>query len=357
MNNYLHYWIVAVFFLTVLIFSVLINGLFLRFSKSLGIRNEKDMIIRWGPQSKPAFGGISFYIGFLISALASGFLFSNLEFLRSLQFLTILFVCTIAFLLGLFDDAYNTRPRIKFLTQLACAVLLIFSGIYIQIFESLWVNYALTIFWVVGLMNSLNMLDNMDGITTSVTAVILITVVVLMQSENNLYSPLTFIVIGVIASLLGFLRYNWNPSKMYMGDTGSQFVGVFVAIAGIMFLWNNKDLLGEANAPKQLFTTVLVFILPITDTATVVIKRMGKGNSPFIGGKDHTTHHLSYLIKSDKAVALIFILVGAVSSWIAVAIFNTAGPLSPLCMTGIISYILLVSGTLFTIALTSKPKD
>jgi UDP-GlcNAc:undecaprenyl-phosphate GlcNAc-1-phosphate transferase len=114
------------------------------------------------------------------------------------------------------------------------------------------------------------------------------------------------ILLGVMAALLAFLYFNWHPSKMYMGDTGSQFLGVFLAAIGIRYLWNADLPTGDLISAKNLFLPIIVFIMPIIDTTTVVINRLGRGQSPFVGGKDHTTHALAYLGLTDGQVALVF---------------------------------------------------
>jgi UDP-GlcNAc:undecaprenyl-phosphate GlcNAc-1-phosphate transferase len=101
---------------------------------------------------------------------------------------------------------------------------------------------------------------------------------------------------------------------MYMGDTGSQFLGVFLAIYGITYFWNSGNASGvEDSAYKQIIVTIVMFSLPIIDTTTVFIKRIRNGKSPFIGGKDHTTHHLSYLGLSDRKVAVTYALISCLS--------------------------------------------
>src|ERR1035437_3328831 len=107
-----------VFFVACLLFSFLINTLFLKFIKTLGIRNKEETVIRWGTQSKPAIGGISFYIIFLLSIIAYPFFFDRSMYFLNLQFIGVLFASTLGFLLGLFDDAYNTKPLIKLFTQI-----------------------------------------------------------------------------------------------------------------------------------------------------------------------------------------------------------------------------------------------
>ena len=124
--NY-HFFILSTFFICSLVFSLLINGLFFKFAKSLGIRNTEDTIIRWGSQSKPAFGGISFFILFLFSIIANSFLFDHSNFILNVKFIGFILASTIGFLLGLFDDAFNTHPRLKFVIQILCSIILILT--------------------------------------------------------------------------------------------------------------------------------------------------------------------------------------------------------------------------------------
>lgn len=297
----------SVFFVACLLFSIMINSLLLKFIKTLGIRNNQETIIRWGTQSKPAIGGISFYIIFLLSIIAYSFFFERSQYFFNLHFIGILFASTLGFMMGLFDDAYNTKPLIKLFTQILCAVILIYTHMYIHIFKIEYLNYAITIIWVVGIMNSINMLDNMDAISTIISISIVLTTIINLFLIEDLNNPYLFILIGLFAALIGFLKFNWNPSIIYMGDTGSQFLGIFLASIGIIYFWNRPEEISHVgNWSKQIITSVLIFSIPIIDTTTVVVKRLSKGKSPFVGGKDHTTHHMSYLGFNDKQVALIF---------------------------------------------------
>lgn len=321
-NNY--YSIVySSFFTLTVVFSFLINSLFLRFSKTLGIRNYQDgTVIRWGPLSKPAMGGISFYIVFLISVASYSFFFNPNHVLHNAQFVGLLLSMALGFLIGLADDAYNTKPLLKFFVQLSCSAILIISGVYINLFENDLLNYALTVFWVVGIMNSINLLDNMDGITTIVSIAIVEGTMLIILMNRDFSNIHLIILVGVLSSLIGFLYYNWNPSKMYMGDTGSQFLGVFLAYMGINYFWNDAYPVAPLSQTKQLAITTLAFMLPIIDTTVVVINRISFGSSPFLGGKDHTTHSLVYLGLSDKMVAIVFMLISFLSVFFIFIIKN-----------------------------------
>lgn len=297
--------------LSSLLFSILINRLFLKFSSNLGVRNIDDKVVRWSTTSKPSFGGISFFIGFLFLLSLYPILFSTNEFSFDIELTGIIAASTFGFLAGLADDAYNTNPLLKSIAQMLCAIVLILTGTVIEISSIPLVNNTITFIWVVGMMNSINMLDNMDGITSiaSIFALLGIVVVLFLQgAQTSIYFILS---IGLIATLIGFLFYNWHPSKMYMGDTGSQFLGVLLAALSIKVLWNYSGT--PINTSKQFILPALAFLVPLSDTTTVTINRLLKRTSPFVGGKDHTTHHLSYFGFSDQTVAFILAGVGLIS--------------------------------------------
>jgi UDP-GlcNAc:undecaprenyl-phosphate/decaprenyl-phosphate GlcNAc-1-phosphate transferase len=305
-NNELIY---ALFFMAAVTFSFLINGLFLRFFRTLGIRNNTDgTIIRWGTYSKPSVGGITFYIVFLLSIASYTVIFNPPDSMYQYGFVGLLLSCASGFLVGLADDAYDTKPFLKFGIQLLCGIILVASGIVINITPWVPFNYFLTLFWVVGIMNSVNMLDNMDGITAIVSAGVIINTLIKLIIYNDISNMHFISLIGVLASLCAFLWFNWHPSKMYMGDTGSQFLGVYLAAMGIVYFWNDPfHTTIPAPTGKLVASVVMAFILPIVDTTVVVYNRLSKGKSPFIGGRDHTTHSLAYLGLSDRQVAGAFI--------------------------------------------------
>jgi len=344
------------FFIGALIFSFFINNILLRFIKTLGIRDDKETIIRWSEQAKPAIGGLTFYIIFLLSITLHPFIFSYQSEIINFKATGIIGAVSLGFLMGLADDAYNTKPLLKLITQIICGGLLIYSGTYIQLFDSTILNYALTIFWVVGLMNSINMLDNMDGITSAVSLIITLTILSVMITINELTEISFTIVIGLIATLFGFLYFNWNPAKMYMGDTGSQFLGILLAALSINYLWNpvaNE----EFSTSRQFIIPILTFTIPIIDTITVSIKRISKGKSPFVGGKDHTTHHLSYLGISERNVAIIMILISIISSIIVFCILNYIHHWTHFYTFIFSIYFLTVFVILFRIALKNTDKQ
>jgi UDP-GlcNAc:undecaprenyl-phosphate GlcNAc-1-phosphate transferase len=132
---------------------------------------------------------------------------------------------------------------------------------------------------------------------------------------HSTLDPFFFITsLGTVAALIGFLFYNWHPSKMYMGDTGSQFLGAFLAAASIHFIWNIRDVNGPEFQIRQFTTPLLVFAIPLIDTTTVSIRRLMRGQSPFVGGKDHITHHLAFLGLKDGTVTLVYLIISIISA-------------------------------------------
>jgi UDP-GlcNAc:undecaprenyl-phosphate GlcNAc-1-phosphate transferase len=312
MNSYL----LAVFlgyFLSITCFSLVLNGVLLRFSKTLGMRNSAEGTIRWNVQYKPSVGGICFYLLFLLSVASYTVFFPQNQLLMNKQIVGLLAASSLAFIMGLADDAYNTKPLLKLFVQICCGLILILSGTYISIFTDNIANYLLTVFWVVGMMNSINMLDNMDGITTVISINVLSFAVLYEYLRGDYMNIYFMIMLGVLAALCGFLYYNWNPSKLFMGDTGSQFLGVFLAAVGIHCFWNAPDFSHNYSHSKQLIVALLAFIMPIIDTSIVIVNRVAKGQSPFIGGKDHTTHHLVYMGLTERQVAMTFAIISFVS--------------------------------------------
>ena len=288
--------------------SFLVNKYFLANASSFG-KNKGGTQIRWATAAKPPVGGMSFYATFLLLIV----IIAELSFVGMTSWsseyllLGLLIPMTIGFFVGLADDSYNTSPLIKFVGQFLCGLFFIVSGNYIHICDNEWINYWFTMTWVVGMMNSINMLDNMDGIVTSVSIITLgVALMIIGQSEVvNLTDVI--LIVGIIGSLIGFLFYNWNPAKIYMGDTGSQFLGAFLAWVSIQYFWTFRDNLEGGFQARQFLIPALAFIVPLIDTTTVTFRRLARKVSPFVGGRDHTTHHLAYLGITDKNVVRIMI--------------------------------------------------
>jgi UDP-GlcNAc:undecaprenyl-phosphate/decaprenyl-phosphate GlcNAc-1-phosphate transferase len=302
-----------VFFGGAFALSIVINSFMLRFVHTLGMRHKTEMTIRWSNQSKPAVGGISFYICYLMGFMFYAIFLGESDSFRSAELIGLFLCITLAFLLGLSDDAYDTKPLIKLGAQILCGVILILTDSKIELFSVEALNNIVTVIWVVGIMNSINMLDNMDGITTTASIFIILTIIGISIPFSIANNVEIFLLITVLGALCGFIIYNWNPSKMFMGDTGSQFLGMFLSYFSIKYLWNAGIDTGNYSVMSNFTLVLIAFSVPLVDTTFVTVRRLAKGQRPWIGGKDHSTHMLSYKGLTDRQVALVFVGLSTIS--------------------------------------------
>jgi len=308
------------FLLGAIAVAFIINKLVLSFAKNLGIRNKNDIVVRWSNTSKPSLGGISLYFTFVVAVLFYAALFPEQHIFENTEFIGLLAASMLAFAIGLADDAYNTRPLLKLFGQTSCGLIIVFSNNGIDVFHQPILDGIITVIWIIAVMNSLNMLDNMDGITGTVSFFILLTCFsvsgFIFGSTNSFWSIL---MIAEMGALVGFLIYNIHPSKIFMGDSGSQFIGLFVGFFGIQSLWN-LPVAYALPSWSSFFLVLTVFTPTIADTLTVMINRRRRGVSVMLGGKDHTTHHLVYKGLTDFKVWIIFALIGVSSFSYALAL-------------------------------------
>ena len=335
--------------------AIVCNILLLRFSKSLGIRNKNDVVVRWSNESKPSLGGVSFFVVFVFAAIGYSIVFSEApNIFQNKQYVGLFVAGSLAFLMGLADDAYNTKPLIKLVVQILCGVLLVLTDTYIDFFHSYFLDAGLTVAWVIVIMNSLNMLDNMDGITGTTVFFILVTCLIscwiILPFNINVW---VLMLISVLGAVVGFLTMNIHPSKLFMGDAGSQFIGLFVAFYGVKFLWNVGSIDPGNIHPSWLgvCVTLVAFTPAAADTLTVVINRLKKGQSPMVGGKDHTTHHLVYAGLSDRKVWYIFVGIGLLASLFSIMMvhlisLNTYAPVAFFVFYFIFVFTLLFRNTI-----------
>lgn len=308
-------------------FAAIVNYLLLRSIKNIGIKNNLSHngnghanLVRWASQTKPTLGGFSFFILFLLSVSSYYLLPFKNNALPVRELFALLGSVSIGFVVGLVDDSFHMPPMFKFAGQLLCSLLMISMGVYINVSGVWGIDALFTAFWVVGIMNAINMLDNMDGIAATVAAGILACAIVILYLQGNFTGFYAIVFVGVLAALLGFLFFNWYPSKMYMGDSGSQFLGALLAFAGILLVWPQYRPANVAGFYlPQFVLPAVIFALPIIDTTTVFVYRLARKQSPFTGGRDHTTHHLVYFGLTDKAVAGLAAIVSALSAAVTVA--------------------------------------
>jgi UDP-GlcNAc:undecaprenyl-phosphate GlcNAc-1-phosphate transferase len=211
--------------------------------------------------------------------------------------------------LGAWDDRYGLRPAYKLLGQLAAAAYLVVSGVHVSFLPSPYLNWMVTIVWLVGLTNAINFLDNMDGLSGGVVAIAAgFFLLLAVQSGQYLVGGLAAALLG---ASVGFLFYNFNPASIFMGDTGSLFLGFTLAALAIKLRFPGNAAIVTWMVP------VLVLGLPIFDTTLVVISRLRRGVHPVTPGKDHTSHRLVRLGFTRREAVLTLYLVAGMLGMVA----------------------------------------
>jgi UDP-GlcNAc:undecaprenyl-phosphate GlcNAc-1-phosphate transferase len=235
-----------------------------------------------------------------------------------------------AFGLGLLDDFRSITPSSKLVGQAAIASLLFFGGVRVEIIDFEPVAYLVTVLWVVGLMNAVNLIDNMDGLAGGIVAIAGIGLGISALPEN----PTAGMVGGAAAgAALGFLIYNFPPGRVFMGDAGSLVFGYLLAAAALLHTAS-----GAANVSLAVLAPLAVLALPIFDTALVTTSRRIIGRPISQGGRDHTSHRLAALGLSDRGVVLLLYMIAAVlavSALLAEVVSGLVFPLFALALIGL----------------------
>lgn len=222
-------------------------------------------------QPTPYMGGVIVYFAFIAPA--------SLVVSFDKPLLGILFSSAILMTVGLFDDLKALTPGIKFLFQLVATYILLKSDVYINLtFLPDWLNAALSFIWILTCINAVNIIDIMDGLASTIGALSCLTLFVIsLYGENFLICLLS---LSMAAALLGFLRFNWQPARIYLGDAGSMFIGMCIGTLTIMSGYTRFNRLAFLSA-------FLIMGVPLIDLVYVMILRVLKGKSPFFGSPDH----------------------------------------------------------------------
>jgi UDP-GlcNAc:undecaprenyl-phosphate GlcNAc-1-phosphate transferase len=227
----------------------------------------------------PRLGGAAIYLAVLVAALVLG------QRYNFAQFGIILIGATGVSFLGLIDDRWGLRPVVKLIGQVAAALLLYASDIYVGTFSQPILNGVATVVWVVFITNAINLLDNMDGLAGGISAIAAAHFAVMcFFSGQYLVGALS---IAVLGACLGFLFYNVSPANIFMGDSGALFLGFVLAAIGIKLRFPDNVTFVTWMVP------VVVMGLPIFDTTLVILSRLRRRRNPMTTpGKDHVSHRL-----------------------------------------------------------------
>jgi UDP-GlcNAc:undecaprenyl-phosphate GlcNAc-1-phosphate transferase len=252
---------------------------------------------RWHKGTPAFFGGVPLFAGF--AALSIAFIpWSNYLLWRLIGIASLIFV------LGLVDDVYHLTPARKFAGQLLAASLLISLGVVYPLFGNMVVNVVVTVLWLVGITNAFNLLDNMDGLAAGIALISAGYLAVFFALDG--YRNEAVVVALAAGAIAGFLVFNFNPARIFMGDSGSLFIGFLLGAASCL------EGAHVAKSPAFLFAPVTVLAIPIFDTLFVSVTRRLRGQAISQGGTDHSSHRLARLgLGERRAVWLLYALSAA----------------------------------------------
>lgn len=262
-------------FLTAAALVVYITPLTIRVANTFKIHDAPDGRLKKHEGPIPYLGGLAVAAAFVIT-------FSLLSTSESIDYraLGIIAGGFMMLLLGLYDDLIDLRPSVKFLGQLLAAVALYKSGVRIEIAAlDNWTNLALTILWVTGITNAFNLIDVMDGLTAGVACIASLFLFVISATLGN-DEVVPFMAIVMAGALVGFLRFNFAPARIFLGDTGSMFIGFMLGALTMLVSYSGNNQLAVV-------TPLVLLAVPIFDTVFVAVQRFRKGIPFFQGSPDH----------------------------------------------------------------------
>ncbi len=245
---------------------------------------------RWNARVVAQFGGIPILLAFTIT---SSFFFPTRQ-----NLMVLLLTCGMA-MVGLADDIAGLSPKAKLLGQTLMAGLAVQAGIIHPLTRYFWLNAAFTVFWIVGITNAVNLLDNMDGLAAGIAMIAAAQVILLAGLANAISGP----ALCMLTAVAGFLIFNINPAKVFMGDVGALSIGFFLSCASV------KTAEHLSSLSSVLFVPCLVLFIPVFDTVLVSVTRRVRGRPISLGARDHASHRLVLVgLTERQAVSLLYVI-------------------------------------------------
>ena len=252
----------------------------------------------------PRMGGLAIFIGFM----ASMFLFMNLDAPK----IGMLAGAVIIVILGVLDDKYALPAKPKFLVQIIAAVIAVMAGNRIDVLSNPnifsseavwhlgWLAYPVTVIWIVAITNAVNLIDGLDGLACGVSTISSATMLMIAMRFSEL--DVAVMMAALVGACVGFLPYNFNPAKIFMGDTGSTFLGFVMATVSVNGMFKQYAFI-------SFVVPFLVLGLPIFDVCFAVVRRVSHGQSPMQPDRGHVHHRLIDMGFSQKqAVGVLYVI-------------------------------------------------
>jgi len=299
----------------------------------LGAMDAPNLARKTQATPVPYLGGVAIALGITITTLVAVFVGGNksgenVSQLKDLA-LTVLLPALLLGAMGLIDDLRSLSPWPRLITQSVVgsivAFIIVQGGTVGTPFGTSTLNTAVTIFWIVGICNSINFFDNLDGAASGAVAIAALGVFfIAFDRGQELVSALSIVTAG---ATIGFLMWNKSPAKIYMGDAGALFLGVIISVATIRL---NP---GITPTWKSLAISVVLLAVPLLDTCVAVFSRLSRGLSPLTGGRDHLSHRLVRAGLSRRVAAVGLWSASGVCAVVAVLVYQYPDSLGPLLIT------------------------
>ena len=287
----------------------------------------------------PRIGGIGIYAAFMVSILVQlTFVDLTPEYMTSL--IGLMVGGTIIVAIGIIDDYCDLPAKVKLLGQIiAAAVVVIGFDVRIDVITDPLGDYIYleflaipaTIFWIVGLTNTVNLIDGLDGLAAGVSSIAALTIFLVAMEEG--IPPVAMVTIALAGAAMGFLYYNFNPARIFMGDTGRMFLGFM--LAGISVIGAVKS-----AATIALIVPILALGLPIMDTTFAIVRRYRGGVPIFKPDKGHLHHRLLDLGFTQRQAVLLMYIISALLGLSAVALTEVSGGIALLIFAGVVVSVL-----------------
>lgn len=313
--------VLAVILLCVFIGAAICVAIVRRVATGLGLV-AKPRTDRWHSKPTALYGGVGMILPFVLGAIAVYNVIARRtpEIHADRALFTLwcgyLAAAVLHFAIGLLDDIYVMRPVTKLGCQICAACVFILSGGLWNLTDSSVVNYCFTFLWLIGIVNAVNLLDNMDGISSGVIMIGALGISLIGLAGEQSVGPVSvWIGLCLLCSVLGFWVFNLPPATIFMGDSGSLFIGfAFAALTIPSALNQNYGISvgdGLAGLSKS-FIAITLAAIPILDTSLVTVTRLWRGQSPAVGGRDHSTHRLARSGLTAKQTILVIYTMSAI---------------------------------------------
>jgi UDP-GlcNAc:undecaprenyl-phosphate GlcNAc-1-phosphate transferase len=291
----------------------------------LGAMDAPNLARKSQAEPVPYLGGVAIALGITITTLAAVYVGGNKNGENSGQLkdlaLTVLLPALLLGAMGLIDDLRSLSPWPRLIAQsvvgTVVAIVIVNSGTTGTPFGTSTINTAVTIFWIVGICNSINFFDNLDGAAAGAVAIAALGVFfIAFDRGQELVSALSIVTVG---ATIGFLMWNKSPAKIYMGDAGALFLGIIISAATIRL---NP---GIQPTWKSLTIPAILLAVPLLDTCVAVFSRLARGVSPLTGGKDHLSHRLVRAGLTRPMAAIALWAASGVCALVAIGIYRYSG--------------------------------